>query len=279
MLVGIHKSPYGNVELILSKFRDILDFNEIKYINLDSSSRDFWEIIPTLDLFIYYWEHYDRYRYHAQTILPIIEFEYGIKCLPNQATCWHYDDKIRQFYLLKKNNFPVVDSWAFWDEKIALKWIHEDACFPLVFKLSVGAGSSNVILVKNKHSARKLVKQMFGKGINTGRVPSNNAVRYKSLYSYLRSYSEPIKKRLLGRDFELNWNVQKNYSYFQEFLPNNEFDTRVTTIGNRSFAFRRYVRKNDFRASGSNDWSLKRSYIDMRMVKIAQEISQKMGFQ
>ena len=42
----------------------------------------------------------------------------------------------------------------------------------------------------------------------------------------------------------------------QEFLPGNDFDIRITVIGERAFAFRRFNRPDDFRASGSGriDW-------------------------
>jgi hypothetical protein len=46
---------------------------------------------------------------------------------------------------------------------------------------------------------------------------------------------------------------ERGYVYFQDFMPANTFDTRVTVIGNRAFAFRRNVRPGDFRASGSGD--------------------------
>ena len=41
------------------------------------------------------------------------------------------------------------------------------------------------------------------------------------------------------------------YAYFQDFIPENQFDIRVVVIGKRSFAIKRMVRKDDFRASGS----------------------------
>jgi hypothetical protein len=39
------------------------------------------------------------------------------------------------------------------------------------------------------------------------------------------------------------------------------------------------VRKNDFRASGSNDYDMRREQIDPRMLKLGFEISEKLGFQ
>ena len=40
---------------------------------------------------------------------------------------------------------------------------------------------------------------------------------------------------------------RRGYVYFQDFIPDNQFDTRVTVIGNRAFAFIRKVRPGDFR--------------------------------
>ena len=44
---------------------------------------------------------------------------------------------------------------------------------------------------------------------------------------------------------------ERGYVYFQDFVPNNRYDTRITIIGDRAFGFTRDVRPGDFRASGS----------------------------
>ncbi len=69
------------------------------------------------------------------------------------------------------------------------------------------------------------------------------------------------------------------YVLFQEFLPNNDFDTRVTVIGNRAYAFRRFNRKGDFRSSGSGLIDYNIVPIDLNFIKIAFEVSKKLGFQ
>jgi hypothetical protein len=74
------------------------------------------------------------------------------------------------------------------------------------------------------------------------------------------------------------WQIQKDSILFQTYLPNNTFDTRVTIIGKKAFAFRRFVRKNDFRASGSGILDLDPDKIDMRCIEIAFRISQKLKF-
>ena len=64
----------------------------------------------------------------------------------------------------------------------------------------------------------------------------------------------------------------------QRFLPNNTFDTRVVIIGDRAFAFRRYNRPGDFRASGSNLNEFDPDKIDLRFIQIAFQVSKDLGF-
>ena len=49
-------------------------------------------------------------------------------------------------------------------------------------------------------------------------------------------------------------------------------------MGKRAFAFRRYVRKNDFRASGSGNINFDPEKIDMRCITLAFTISAELKF-
>ena len=73
--------------------------------------------------------------------------------------------------------------------------------------------------------------------------------------------------------------MQRGYFYVQEFLPGNEFDTRITVIGNRAFAFRRMNRLGDFRASGSGriDWTPEE--IDLDAVRLAYRVARQLDTQ
>jgi len=70
---------------------------------------------------------------------------------------------------------------------------------------------------------------------------------------------------------------QNGYVYFQEFIPNNDSDIRVITIGERAFAIKRMTRPNDFRASGGGVIKFEKELIDERCIKIAFETSKKMN--
>lgn len=80
-----------------------------------------------------------------------------------------------------------------------------------------------------------------------------------------------LKNKMRGRE--------KGYIYFQNFIPDNKYDTRITVIGNRAFGFRRMVRKNDFRASGSGNIDYDLSKINTKCVAIAFEVAEKLQSQ
>lgn len=72
---------------------------------------------------------------------------------------------------------------------------------------------------------------------------------------------------------------EKGYVYFQDFVPDNDFDTRVTVVGDRAFAYTRNVRPGDFRASGSGDIVHSIDKINRKYVEIAFDITRKVSSQ
>jgi glutathione synthase/RimK-type ligase-like ATP-grasp enzyme len=278
MLIGINEASYGKFREQRPRiFREILKFNNIDFTNLNVSEPDFIANVSKCDLFIYRWMHTDKHRQIAHTILPFIENVMKIKCFPDQNTCWHFDDKIKQYYLLEYHRFPIIKSWVFWDEESAIQWA-QTAFYPVVFKLKSGAGSTNVVLVKNKTIAGRLIKKMFREGIYSQWIPIFGNVRFHDVKTFAKKLIGPAYYRLKGQEPD-RWTKERGYVLFQKFLPGNTFDTRITTIGDRAFGFRRFVRKNDFRASGSGKVDTDPKSIDPRCVKIALEVSRHLKFQ
>ena len=72
---------------------------------------------------------------------------------------------------------------------------------------------------------------------------------------------------------------EKGYVYFQDFVPGNEYDTRLVVIGDRCFGVRRYCRKGDFRASGSGIKVYDPELIDKKCIQIAFEVANKLNTQ
>jgi hypothetical protein len=278
--VGIHRAIHNKVDPELEVYRKILTHNGIPYIDLDSSDTEFWEKLNGITHFIYKWAHVHSDQQIANAVIPIVQYHRNIKCFPSWETSWHYDDKIKQAYLLKENGFPVCDTFVFYHKSKAMEWVNSTT-YPVVFKLKTGSGAYNVKLIHSKSQAKSMVNVMFGKGYNQDKIGFVNRLK---TFNYdptkiFRYYAIKFRNGLIGRDVHPFWAKQKNYILFQKFMPGNGYDTRVQITGDRAFAFIRYNRKNDFRASGSNDWSLDHSKIDMRFVKIAFNVSKKLRFQ
>ncbi len=282
MLIGIHKSRLPiHEDNELRIYLEILRHNEIPFVELDSSLPEFWDKLKEIDLFIYKWGHDHLSQQKALSIFPIIENILKIKCFPNYNTCWHYDDKIKQYYLLREAGFPVIDSFVFWDKKAALNWVEHWTEFPLVFKLCKGAGSLNVRQIHHKKKAKKIIHKMFGDGVfqddeSLAQVVKTLNYDFKKIFRY---YAINVRNKYISKERNQFWLRHKNYVYFQRFLPNNLWDTRVTTAGMRAHAFRRFTRPGDFRASGSNQWDINPEKIDLEMVEIALKVSKYLGFQ
>jgi len=273
MKVGIHPDEGTNISKFSQKYLRILQYNEIDYVVLNIDDPEFWNEFKRIDYFIFRWGHAHNEAQRALSFLPIIERETNTKVFPNHQTCWHFDDKIRQYYLLKYHDFPVIDSFVFWNKEKAIDFA-STTTYPIVLKLKGGAGSSNVKLIRSQKEAVQHINLLFDKGI-----------KQENFYEFPRIFSKKIllgwlrKLKVLGPAHENYWQVVRGYAYFQEFLPDNPYDIRITTIGNRAFGFTRNNRPGDFRASGSGSIFYDLSRIDLECVKLAMKISKKLGFQ
>lgn len=206
----------------------------------------------------------------------------GIPVFPDFRSAWHFDDKVGQKYLLEALGIEqFVPTWIFYSRAEALEWAN-NAAFPKVFKLRGGAGSQNVRLVKTRAAATKLINRAFGRGF-----PS---------YDALGSFKERFRKYRLGKTDARNVlrgaarlvvpppysrirGNERGYVYFQEFIPNNDSDTRIIVIGDKAFALKRFVRDNDFRASGSGNFKYAKEEFDENCVTAAFEFNRKLRAQ
>ena len=230
--------------------------------------------------------HWNQNDYKAALFARQLTFSLektGIKMFPDVNTSWHFDDKVGQKYLLEAIEAPLVKSYVFYSKTDTLNWI-ENTSFPKVFKLRGGAGSVNVRLVKNKQKAKKLAKKAFGSGFSH----INRFTRFKDrFWDFKRDKNWIAFKKIIGgfarlfmpTEIEKFSSNDKGYIYFQNFIPNNDFDTRMIVIGNRCFAVRRYCRNGDFRASGSGVKAYNPELFDEKMIKISFDISNKLNSQ
>lgn len=221
----------------------------------------------------------------AAAILTTLEFSAGKTVFPNFNTRWHFDNKVFQAYLLKQMGLRTPSTNVFWKEDEALEWAQNKSDYPVIGKLKRGASSSCVYLLKNKADAAKYVRKMFSaKGMN-GRIGGVYISPYRRWRDLMRNtvlhLPRPILQLFLKKRPRLReeWGNERGYAYFQEYLPENTYDTRITVIGHRAFAFRRMNREGDFRASGSGNIDYDVNALDLDMITIAHEMSKQNNFQ
>lgn len=217
----------------------------------------------------------------ARNLIRAVEMM-GLKVYPNINTCWHYDDKIAQKYLLEAVGAPVVPTYVFYNQHDALAWCNQ-ASFPKVFKLRKGAGAQNVKLVHTASEARSLILKAFNQGFKP--VPGyfrdfetklGKTHLYTELGGKLRRLPKSLftiyqANKLMGRE--------RGYVYFQDFIADNQYDTRVVIIGKRAFAYMRIVRPGDFRASGAGKFEFDRDKLNTACIRVAFDVAQKLGAQ
>jgi hypothetical protein len=247
--------------------------HQVKWV--DVSRTDILSQLKGCEGFMWRWAHFGGMGRIARRLLPVIENCLRIPIYPDQNTCWHYDDKIAQAYLFKAHGIPAPKTWLWFNPCLAKEWA-ETANYPLVFKLSGGAGSVNVRLVKNVEEALIWINRLFSQRLtsldNAQFEPYAVKQRLKNAAKSILKGDKPVYR-------DNGYEAQSGYVYFQEYLPDNEFDTRVTVIGNRAFGYRRFNRPNDFRASGSGKFDINPEYIDKETVQLAFDVAKKLGVQ
>ena len=249
--------------------------HKIKYVNVRSEK--ILEDIRNCHAFLWRWKHTGGDAVIAKNLLPVVENVFKLPVFPNQQTCWHYDNKAAQAYLLQALNIPHPRTWLFHDATQALHWATGKAEYPLVLKLSTGAGSINVIMLNNKQEAVFWINRMFAEGtFNLSPINSSQQEIQENIQRYAQSV---VNTGFPPGPDSYFYDYHKGYILFQHFLPNNEFDTRVTVIGNRAFCFRRQNRPQDFRASGSGVILYEQEAIDPSFIHLAFSAAKKINSQ
>lgn len=244
-------------------------------VPVDANRDDFFEQVAACDGFMWTLVQATYSRHFGRRVLAALEHATNIPVFPSWKTIWHFDDKIGQDYLLRAAGFPTPRTWVFWYRHEAVEFCRT-ARYPMVFKLASGIMSRNVEMVHNLDEAQYWINRMFGEGLVALEKPSIQGVSgarrrvrdaLRLLVKGLPPHSAPFTE------------IQRGYALLQEFIPGNEFDHRVTVVGNRAFAFRRLNRPNDFRASGSGRIEWDPSKIDPEMVRLAFSVQRALGSQ
>ncbi len=199
-----------------TKYCRFFDTNSFQYGFLDIRAHNWIEDVRKYDIIVGFFSSalYDldeiRIKYY------FLESFLNKTCYPSYKHANLYENKRLEAYLSSEFGFPFAKTYISSDKNDALQLI-ENLNYPIVSKIDPSSGSSGVELVSSKKQARKIIKQTFS---NVGR---------KTHVIYFR---------------------QKNYVYFQDYIPNDGYDIRVIVANNMAFGYYRKILKGDFRASG-----------------------------
>jgi glutathione synthase/RimK-type ligase-like ATP-grasp enzyme len=165
--------------------------------------------------------------------------------VPNFKTIWHFENKIAQAYLFQIHEIPTPKTTVSFDYHDAIDCLRRET-FPLVFKKPHGAGSRNVKLVSTFSQAENIVTNIFSHQLW---MESKTRSSSKTMFLLLNLSKHWLWFKLFQKFFRDEY---FKAVYWQNFIPDNESDLRITVIGDRyAFGFWRNNRPNDFRASGS----------------------------
>ncbi|MBN1386939.1 MAG: hypothetical protein JW965_00745 [Bacteroidales bacterium] len=205
----------------------------------------------------------------------------GKTVFPDFNTLWHFDDKVGQKYLLEAINAPMPGTWIFYDKNTAFQWVNEST-FPKVFKLRGGGGSQNVRLVRNARQARRMIRKAFRSGFLGYYAIGSMKERWRKYRlgkSNFKNLIEGVVRFIIPPPYARVRGREKGYIYFQEFIPENDFDIRIIIIGDKAFAIKRMIRKDDFRASGSGMVLYEKEHFDDETVRLSFKMADQLDTQ
>lgn len=275
MKVAIHNGNGWNKSWI-----QYAEDNNISYIAVDCYSSDIIDTLKENDITHLMW-HFTHNSPTDMLMARNVLFSaqmFGLKVYPDIKASWHFDDKISQKYLLEFIGAPLVPSHVFYEEKKALEWAKKTD-YPKVAKLRRGAGSYNVKLIENSTEANKYIKEMFGKGIEPSPGYLADVTTKLKVAGNLVGILKRLKKapnffKMVYRG-KKGFAKEKQYAYFQDFIPNNDCDFRIIVINSKAYGMRRMVREGDFKASGAGIFDY--SEIDEEIINIARETAKQLN--
>ncbi len=253
----------------------------IEYKVVDCYQSDIIQQLEDCDALMWHHHHmFSKDILFAKQLLYALEMA-GKIVFPDFRSGWHFDDKVGQKYLFEAIKAPLVPSYVFYSKSDALAWAR-NASFPKVFKLRGGSSGSNVRLAVDLRAAETLIKKAFGQGFanyNASGILKDRYLHFKKGKETFLGLLKGVGQLFIKTKYARIAGRERGYAYFQDFIPDNTHDIRITYVGNRVFALRRRVRKGDFRASGGGQQEYDLSKIPIEALKIGFEIAEKLKLQ
>lgn len=199
------------------KYERFLRNNNICFEFYNIYASNWIQIAEKYDIIIWHTQSDPATQQMAKSKIHFLEKVMNKTCIPSFDEIWTYEDKINTHYLYQKYNLPEIPTFITFSKNEAINYVNTTN-YPFISKITTGSSSFGVEIIKTKKQALKIVNEVFG---SAGR---------KNYWPYQR---------------------QKNYVYFQNFIPNASYDLRVMVVGKKLFGYYRYPKKGDFKASGA----------------------------
>lgn len=214
-----------------TKIRRFLENNGFEWTIYELHAHDWIDMAGELDLVVGFvsseWWHLQEMREKYRFLETYLQKA----TYPSPRHADLYEAKRLEAYICRVKGVPFARTHISYDRSDALQLV-EKLNYPVVSKIVPASGSAGVELVENSQQARRVVEQSFSP---TGR----------------KTYTPVFR--------------QKNYVYFQDFVPNDGYDTRCIVVGNWVWGYYRKVPNGDFRASGMSDIVEKRALPEKAM--------------
>lgn len=257
-----------------------LKTNSIDFCVIDPYKNDAIKDILKCEIFLWHYLHHDPKEMLVAPMVMDACDSLGVRTFPDHRARAHYDNKMKQYIIMKAHNYPTVNSYIFFSMQAALANVMS-LRLPIVFKLKGGAGSRNVFLVNSRlHMFWLIIKSFcfghsqFNSFSNFTRTIKGCALGSESLKSMGKSFVRLFIKPKIAREMP----KERGYLYLQEFVPNNDGDIRIIIIGSRAIGIKRMNRPKDFRASGSGIISYDSTLIPKEALKVAFAVSGAQGY-
>lgn len=210
------------------------------------------------------------YASHVKEKIYFMERFLGKLVVPNYSTIWHLESKVAQSYIFAHHGVPTPETFASFNYRDSTDRIGQTQ-MPVVWKKSYGSGSENVRLATSRRWLRRQLSRQFCSELWENRRRGGSKAR-----SALLSIGKPWFWELLRR--RLKREEPYGLAYWQDFVPGNEMDLRITAIGDAYAAgFWRRNRPDDFRASGSGLLDYSRQ-IPENVVRYCLKLNHDLGF-
>lgn len=225
-----------------TKWKRYLEYNGLNYSIYNVFGSDWFEEALNYELILWRPLSSPVALDEARKKIYLLENELGIDVYPDFKTIMLYENKFLEYHLLKRKGFPIIETFISFDFDEAIEWV-STVTFPFISKQEISSGSSGTRLIRSPREAKKLVHEIFS---------ASGCATYYPYYS------------------------QKNYVFFQPFIPNKGFDLRVIVCGKRVFGYYRHCLPNDFRASGSK--LVEKKEIPVEALTLAASIYDELGY-